>query len=72
MSRLSQLSGTLAEKIGSLISRTESEHPGMKEVAAMVYVGDIVVLREQRHRRRSDGWGSAQYNCDSTGCQKLP
>ena len=72
MSRFSQLTASLAEKVNQIISHTEADHPGMKEVAAMVYVGDIVVLREQRHRRHADGWGSLHYSCESLACRRLP
>jgi len=72
MNRFSQITVSISDKVNRMISRTEAENPGMKEVAAMVYVGDIVVLREQRHRRRADGWGLSRYSCDSHACRRLP
>lgn len=72
MHRFSQLTASLAERVNRIIAHTEAENPGMNETAAMVYVGDIVVLREQRHRRHADGWGSSHYSCESYGCRRLP
>ena len=72
MKLFSHLTSSLVSKINDLISRTESAHPGMPEVAAMVYVGDVYALREQQHRQRADGWGRYHYSCDTTGCKPLP
>jgi hypothetical protein len=59
------LSASLADRVNGLISEAENEHPGLKEVAAMVYVGDVYVLREQLAPGRSDGWGHHPYTLDS-------
>lgn len=73
MNTLVALTASLVDKINALISHIEAEHPGMRDVAAMVYVGDVYALREQRHRRRADGWGRNHYSCDSArGCRRLP
>jgi hypothetical protein len=72
MNFLFQLTFSLAARINALVSRAESAHPGMQEVAAMVYVGDVYALREQSHRRHADGWGRYHYSCDTTGCKRLP
>jgi len=72
MFRFSQLTASLAERVNQIISHIEADYPGMNETAAMVYVGDVVVLREQRHRRHADGWGSSRYSCDTYGCRRLP
>ena len=72
MKSLFRMTSTLAARINALISRTESAHPGMQEVAAMVYVGDVYALREQPLRRHADGWGRYHYSCDTTGCKPLP
>ena len=73
MKTLVELTASLVDRINSLISHIETEHPGMQDVAAMVYVGDVYALREQRHRRRDDGWGHHHYSCDSLrGCRRLP
>lgn len=72
MKFLFQLTASLASRINALISRSERAHPGMQEVAAMVYVGDVYALRELPHRRRADGWGRYHYSCDTTGCKPLP
>ncbi|MDH4134037.1 MAG: hypothetical protein OEV31_04560 [Gammaproteobacteria bacterium] len=66
------VTSSLARRINSLVHRAESAHPGMDDVAAMVYVGDVYALREQSRRRPSDGWGRYRYTCDSSGCRRLP
>lgn len=55
----------LTAKVNTLIDREESAHPGMSEVAAMVYIGDVYVLREQPQPAKNDGWGENCYQCDS-------
>ena len=72
MKLLHKLTSTLAAKINSLVAQAESAHPGMQEVAAMVYVGDVYALREQQERLHSDGWGRYHYTCDSATCKPLP
>jgi len=67
-----RLTSSLARQINNLVRRVEAAHPGMPEVAAMVYVGDVYVLREQRHRRHVDGWGGKRYHCESRNCRRLP
>jgi hypothetical protein len=68
---LFDLTVSLARRINALIARAEAAHPGMPEVAAMVYVGDVYALREQRRRRHADGWGRYHYSCDSENCRPL-
>lgn len=63
---------SLVKRINALISRAEAEHPGMKESAAMVYVGDVYALREMRERRHADGWGRLHYSADDEGGKPLP
>ena len=72
MKSMFRLTSSLAARINALIVQAESAHPGMQEVAAMVYVGDVYALREQRQRLHADGWGRYHYSCDSTGCKPLP
>ena len=72
MKSLTELTSSLVSRINALISQTETAHPGMQEVAAMVYVGDVYALREQPRRLHTDGWGRYHYSCDSTGCKPLP
>ena len=72
MKCLFKLTFSLAARINSLIANAECAHPGMQEVAAMVYVGDVYALREQPRRQHADGWGRYHYSCDSTGCKPLP
>ena len=72
MKFLFQLTSSLVPRINALVSRSERAHPGMREVAAMVYVGDVYALRELSHRRHADGWGRYHYSCDTTGCKPLP
>jgi len=69
---LTRLTSSLARQINALIRRVEAAHPGMPEVAAMVYVGDVYALREQRRRRHVDGWGDKRYYCESGNCRLLP
>ena len=66
------VTSSLVRRMNSLVQRAESAHPGMEDVAAMVYVGDVYALREQRRRRPTDGWGRYRYSCDSRGCRRLP
>lgn len=72
MKTLFNLTSSLVTKINALIKQAESAHPGMSEVAAMVYVGDVYALREQAPRQHADGWGRYHYSCDTTGCKPLP
>ncbi len=72
MKSLFTLTSSLVRRINSLMARAEASNPGMQEVAAMVYVGDVYALREQRQRRHVDGWGRYRYSCDSDRCQPLP
>ena len=44
MRNLFRFASSLANKVNALIRKEESAHPGMQEVAAMVYVGDIYAL----------------------------
>jgi len=67
-----QLTSSLASRINALITQSERAHPGMQEVAAMVYVGDVYALRERPRRQHTDGWGRYHYSCDTTGCKPLP
>lgn len=64
MKCLLNLTSTLAARVGNLIREAELAHPGMQEVAAMVYVGDVYALREQTAPARNDGWGTHCYVCD--------
>jgi hypothetical protein len=50
-----QLTTSLAAKVRQLIRAAEVAHPGMPEVAAMVYVGDIYALREQAQAAKHIG-----------------
>jgi len=72
MKSLFQLTSSLVSRINTLIVQSERAHPGMQEVAAMVYVGDVYALREQPRRQHADGWGRYHYSCDTTGCKPLP
>lgn len=63
---------SLVRRMNGLIRKTEQENPGMPEVAAMVYVGDVYALREQRERAHADGWGDRRYTCDARDCKPLP
>ena len=72
MQLFNRLTVSLARQMNALISRTEADHPGMQEAAAMVYVGEVYALRELRQRRHADGWGAHHYSCDTLGCKRLP
>ncbi len=65
MRMLFRFASSLANKVNALIRKEESAHPGMQEVAAMVYVGDVYALREQTKPTKNDGWGKNSYQCDS-------
>ena len=64
MKCLLNLTSSLAARVGNLIREEERAHPGLQEVAAMVYVGDVYALREQTVPAKNDGWGAQCYNCD--------
>ena len=64
MKCLFKVTSKLAAKISALIRAEERAHPDMQEVAAMVYVGDVYVLREQCQPAKNDGWGTHCYTCD--------
>lgn len=66
------LASSLASSINALISRTEADFPELQDVASMVYVGDVYVLRVQDRVRHTDGWGKYCYSCDDTNCRQLP
>jgi len=72
MKRIRGLALSLSSSINVLVSRAEAEHPELPEVASMVYVGDVYVLREQDHVRQGDGWGKFRYSCDEENCLRLP
>lgn len=72
MKSLIQFTSSLVSRINALVAQAEHTHPGMQEVAAMVYVGDVYALREQSCRQHADGWGRYHYSCDTTGCKPLP
>ncbi len=72
MKALFDWTSSLVRKVNTLIRRTEAENPGMPEVAAMVYVGDVYALREQRDRAKADGWGDRHYTCEAQDCKHLP
>lgn len=72
MKFLTELTTSLARTLNDLVSSTEADHPGMPDTAAMVYVGDVYVLRELRQRRHVDGWGDRHYSCDTQECRRLP
>lgn len=67
MKCLLNLTSKLATQISALIREEERAHPGMQEVAAMVYVGDVYVLRVQSQPAKNDGWGKHCYACDDPG-----
>lgn len=67
MQSLIGMTVSLVDRVNGLISKAEDEHPGLDEVAAMVYVGDIYVLREQVTPGVSDGWGKNVYVGDALG-----
>jgi hypothetical protein len=64
MKCLLHLTSSLAARVGNLIREAELAHPGMQEVAGMVYVGDVYALRVQTAPARNDGWGTQCYVCD--------
>lgn len=57
---------TLGDRVDVLLAQAESEReldPELGEDAAMIYMGDIYVLREQAFDVE-DGWGSRHYSED--------
>ena len=66
MKCLFNLTSKLAAKINTLIREEERAHPDMLEMAAMVYVGDVYVLREQCQPLKNDGWGAHCYTCGAS------
>ena len=65
MRNVFRFASSLAAKVNALIHQEEVAHPGMPEVAAMVYVGDVYALREPMKPTKNDGWGKNCYHCDS-------
>jgi hypothetical protein len=72
MKFLPRFTSSLVSRLYALIVQSELAHPGMHEVVAMVYVGDVYVLREQLSRQHADGWRRYHYSCATTGCKPLP
>lgn len=72
ISHFFRLTYFLVRRMNSLIAKAEQDHPGMRETAAMVYVGDVYALRELPSRRHADGWGRLPYSCESRNCRPLP
>ncbi len=64
MNRILKPSSSLAERVNGLIRQAESTHPEMHEAAAMVYVGDIYVMREQTVPSKDAGWAGQQYTSE--------
>ncbi len=64
MDRIVKPGSSLAERVNGLIRQAESTHPEMCEVAAMVYVGDIYVMREQTAPSNDAGWAGQQYTSE--------
>ena len=57
---------TLGDRVNVLLAQAESERehdPDLGEDAAMIYMGDVYVLREQAVVVE-DGWGSRHYSED--------
>ena len=72
MRNVFRFASSLAAKVNALIRKEESAHPGMQEVAAMVYVGDVYVLREQTKPTKNDGWEKTAINVTRLGICKVP
>ncbi len=60
MDHLLNLPSALAVQVGGMIRQVVDAHPGMLEVALMVYVGDVYAMREQLELSRT-GTGSQGY-----------
>jgi hypothetical protein len=67
MKFIRDIASSLAAKANALVAQEESSHPGLREVAAMVYVGDVYALREQGEPAKSDGWKRRHYSGDLPG-----
>ncbi len=61
MKSLLRRTSSLAARVSGLIREAETRDPGMQEAAAMVYVGDVYVLREQAIPSSVDGRGAHQF-----------
>jgi len=72
MKFLSRFASSHESRVNALIMQSEFTDPDMQEVAAMVFVGDVYVLREQLRRQHADGWGRSHFSCYTTGCISLP
>lgn len=60
MSRFVNRRSSLAARVSGLVRQVEDAHPGMQEVAIMVYVGDVYVMREQLGLSQDGHWDGAQ------------
>jgi len=61
MKSLFSLASPLAARVNCLIHQSESADPDMREVAAMVYVGDVYALREQAVPSHDNGSSRHRY-----------
>ncbi len=54
----------LADDVRRLIAQAEAfceTDPALRDVAAMVYVGDVYALRELTHAIEDNSWGARDY-----------
>lgn len=65
MKYLRHITSSLTARVNAMVQQAEVTHPGMREVAAMVYVGDVYALREQREPAKNDGWDGKCYSGDT-------
>ncbi|MHB8346426.1 MAG: hypothetical protein ACYDHM_04425 [Acidiferrobacterales bacterium] len=63
---------SLAAKVRGLIRQAERTHPDMQETAAMVYVGDVYVMREQTVPSKDAGWAGLQYSGETAQISSAP
>lgn len=56
----------LTSRINKMVVAAEHAHPDMNDAAALVYVGDVYSLREQRLPSHSDGWKNRHYAPDAS------
>ncbi len=65
MCRFLNFNVSLAARVKGMIRQAENTHPDMQETAAMVYVGDIYVMREQTVPSKDAGWAGLQYGSET-------
>lgn len=66
MTGLFRMSSSLASRVQRMLSQLEVSNPANRDVAAMVYVGDVYSLRDGITPAKDSGWGDHCYTGGGT------